>query len=243
VILIGFSLTASVTRGALVAAAVGYVLWVAQGTARRLPVHLALVLGILAPLLHLTSGQTDLRTFGTNSGSQTMTDTSGRTPLWNTALYGIRLRPLLGWGPGQLLNVMAQRPDTQLLSEMKLQITGKTASRLPRNQGAPLNWRLTDGSKKPELVIQSTNAVHNEYLEYAFAYGLPAALMFAAVFLLGLKRAWKDLPWASAAIAAYLTYLLTWPETIRFAPLAWAILGMSLASHLPPVKKSAMIEV
>ena len=42
---------------------------------------------------------------------------------------------------------------------------------MSRIQGAPLVWRLTDGGKKPELVIQPVDAVHNEYLEYAFAYG------------------------------------------------------------------------
>jgi O-antigen ligase len=230
VFLIGFGLTASATRGAFLAAAAGYLLWIIQGNVRQYPVHLALVVGLLIPLPHLTAGQADRRTFDSSNGGQTMTDSSGRAPLWNTALYGIRLRPLFGWGTGQLLNVMVQRPDTRLLSEMKAQVAGRTAARLPRTQDAPLNWRLTGGSKNPELFTESTNAVHNEYLEYALAYGIPAALIFAAVLLLGLKRAWKKSPWAAASIAAYLIYLLTWPETIRFAPLAWAILGVALAS-------------
>lgn len=231
VFLIGFSLTASLTRGALIAAAVGYVFWMAQGNVRRYAVHLTLVLGLLSPLPHLTAGQADLRNFGSSDGGQAVTDTSGRAPLWNTALYGIRLRPFFGWGTGQLLNVMAQRPDSQLLAELNVHLNGRTASRLPRTLDTPLNWRVTGGNKKPEQVTEPTNAVHNEYLEYAFAYGIPAALLFLALFLLGFMRAWKRLPWASSSIAAYLTYLLTWPETVRFAPLAWAVLGMALASN------------
>ncbi|MGY2894855.1 O-antigen ligase family protein [Deinococcus sp. UYEF24] len=233
VFLIGFSLTASVTRGALIAAAVGYVLWMMQGNVRRFPVHLALVLGLFSPFPRITAGQADLRLFGSAEDQQTITDSSGRTPLWNTALYGIRLHPFFGWGPGQLLNVMAQRPDTQLLSEMKTQIAGRTLVRSPRSLDAPISWRLTGGGKKPELVTQPVNAVHNEYLEYALDYGIPAALAFTAVFLLGFMRAWNRLPWAAAAIAAYLIYLLTWPETVRFAPLAWAVLGVALASDTP----------
>lgn len=230
VFLIGFSLTASLTRGALVAAATGYLLWMVQGNFRRYPVHLALVLGLLAPLPHLTAGQANLRNFGSGGGGQAMTDSSGRAPLWNTALYGVRLHPLFGWGTGQLLNVMARRPDAQLLSELNIQLSGRIGIRLPRTQDAPLNWRITGGDKKPEVITEPTNAVHNEYLEYALAYGIPAALAFVALFLFGFARAWNNLPWAAAAIAAYLTYLLTWPETVRFAPLAWAILGMALAS-------------
>ncbi len=241
VFLIGFSLTASLTRGALVAATLGYILWMVQGNIRRYLIHLALMLGLLAPLPHLTAGQADLRNFGSSNGEQAMTDSSGRAPLWNTALYGIRLHPLFGWGTGQLLNVMAHRPDTQLLSELNIQLTGRTATRLPRTQDAPLNWRVTGGGKKPELVTEPTNAVHNEYLEYALAYGIPAAVAFAALFLLGITRSWNRLPWASASLAAYLIYLLTWPETVRFAPLAWAGLGIALASNTV-LKRTKILE-
>ncbi|WP_407541230.1 O-antigen ligase family protein [Deinococcus radiomollis] len=231
VFIVGFSLTASLTRGALIAAAVGYALWLVQGNAKCYAVHLALLLGLLTPLAHPNVNQTDLRKFGSSTGGQAVTDSSGRTPLWNTALYGIHLHPILGWGPGQLLNVMAQRPDTQLISEIKAQVVGRSVVRLPRNQDEPINWRIIGKGKWRNRVTEATNAVHNEYLEYALAYGIPAALLFLALFLLGFIRAWKRLPWAAASIAAYLIYLLTWPETVRFAPLAWAILGMSLASN------------
>ena len=230
VFLIGFSLTASMTRGTLIAAAAGYVLWMVQGNIRRYPVHLALVLGLLAPLPHLTAGQADFRAFDSSNGGQPIADSSGRIRFWNTALYGIRLRPLLGWGTGQLLNVMAQRPDAQVLKEFNIDLTGRTAVRLPRTQDAPLNWRITGGNRKPEGLNESINVAHNEYLEYALAYGIPATLLFLALFLLGFIRAWKRLPWAAASVATYLTYLLTWPETVRFAPLAWAVLGIALAS-------------
>ncbi|WP_407571588.1 O-antigen ligase family protein [Deinococcus altitudinis] len=230
VFLIGFSLTASLERGALLAAAIGYGLWMIQGNIKQYPVHLALLLGLLAPLPHLTSGQLNLRSFGSSDSNQAVTDSTGRTPLWNTAMYGIRLHPLFGWGPGQLFNVMTQRPETQVLVELGVHVAGRTIVRLPRSQNASLGWQLAGGGKKPELVMQTVNAVHNEYLEYALAYGIPAAVAFASLFLLALKRAWNRVPWAAASTLAYLTYLLTWPETVRFAPLAWAVLGVALAS-------------
>ena len=233
VFLAGFSLTASLTRGALLAAAIGYICWIIQGNAKRYSLHLALLLGLLTPLPHLTAGQADLRLFGSTKGQQAVTDDSGRQPLWNTALYGIRLRPLFGWGTGQLLNVMAQRPDSQLLSELKVRAAGLTIVRLPRVAGGPLRWRTTRGTSKPALISQPVDAVHNEYLEYAFTFGIPAAIAFIALYLTGFLRAWKRLPWAAASVAAYLVYLLTWPETVRFAPLAWAILGFALAAARP----------
>jgi O-antigen ligase len=232
VFLAGFSLTASLTRGALLAAAIGYIIWLIQGNTRQYAVHAVLLLGLLTPLPHLTAGQVSLRDFGTGTGQQKLTDDSARSPMWNTALYGIQRHPFFGWGPGQLLDVMAQRPDSQLLNELKVQTSGRTFTPFPRTVGGPLQWRVTGKNEKPFMVAQSVNAVHNEYLEYAFTFGVPAALAFCALYLTGFLRAWKRLPWAAASLAAYLVYLLTWPETVRFAPLAWAILGFALASSL-----------
>ena len=233
VFLAGFSLTASLTRGALLAAAIGYICWIVQGNARQYTVHAALLLGLLAPLPHLTAAQVGTRSFGSGAGQQQLNDDSARAPLWNTALYGILRRPLFGWGAGQLLNAMAQRPDSQLLSEFKVKATGLTIVRLPRVAGGPLSWRTTREPFKPTLILQPVDAVHNEYLEYAFTFGLPAAIVFIILYLTGFLRAWKRLPWAAASLAAYLVYLLTWPETVRFAPIAWAILGFALAAARP----------
>ena len=233
VFLAGFSLTASLTRGALLAAAIGYICWIIQGNAKQYQIHAALLLGLLAPLAHLTAAQMGTRSFGSGVGQQQLNDDSARAPLWNTALYGIKLRPLFGWGPGQLLDLMAQRPDNQLLSELKVQATGQTIIRLPRVTGGPLRWRTTRGTSRPALISQPVDAVHNEYLEYAFTFGIPAAVAFILLYLLGFFRSWKRLPWAAASLSTYLVYLLTWPETVRFAPLAWAILGFALAAARP----------
>ena len=225
----GFSLTASQTRGAILAAVIAYVLWMLQGNARKYLLHTALLLGLLLPLIPLTTDQASLRGFGSGTGEQELTDGSGRAPLWHTAVYGIELRPLFGWGPGQLLDVMAARSDSALLRELKILPSNRTFLRLPRSKGTLLAWRSVDANKA-KRISQTVNAVHNEYLEYAFTYGVPAALLFLTLFLVGIMRAWKRVPWAVASLAAYLTYLLTWPETVRFAPLAWAVLGIALAS-------------
>jgi len=235
-VLAGFSLTAALTRGALLAALMGYLWWAFQGNLRRVTLHGALLLGLALPLVHLTASQASLRDFGTEVGEQQATDSSGRTPLWNTALYGIRSRPAFGWGPGQLLNVMATRPDREVLTELHVALNGRKVRRLPRQPGTALGWRITTmgAGGSSEGVYQPTNAVHNEYLEYAFTYGIPAALAFVCLFLLGIWRSWRTLPWASAALVSYLVYLFTWPETVRFAALAWAILGMALAAIRSP---------
>jgi O-antigen ligase len=238
VFLAGFSLTASFTRGALLAVLVGYCLWLIQGNSRQYLVHGALLLGLLAPLPHLTEGQVSLRDFGTGTGQQRLNDDGARSPLWNTALYGIRLKPLFGWGAGQLFNVMVQRPNRQVLTEFGVQVAGRNVSRLPRADGQAPSWRIEGGTEKPTIVTQPVNAIHNEYMEYAFTFGIPAALAFCALYLTGFLRAWKRLPWAAASLATYLVYLLTWPETVRFAPLAWAILGFALAASFGALPSS-----
>jgi len=83
---------------------------------------------------------------------------------------------------------------------------------------------------KLEQIGLKTDKVHNEYLDYALTYGIPAALIF--IFILG-SAIWKSrfsAPGLSAGLIAYAAYLFTWPEIVRFAPIAWFMMGLALAA-------------
>ena len=50
-------------------------------------------------------------------------------------------------------------------------------------------------------------------------------------------------PWLCGAIVAYVAYLCLWPEVLRFAPVAWTLVGAAWASgelRLPNVKNSSL---
>ncbi|AWN22325.1 hypothetical protein DKM44_02965 [Deinococcus irradiatisoli] len=231
VFMIAFSFAASLSRGPILGGLAAYLYWVVLGRNwRAWGVHLTLVLGVLSSLPTLTAHQMNLRALG--GSGQDITDNSDRTVLWNTALKGIRERPLLGWGQGQLVNIMATRPDATLLKEKKIDTTYQTLTRMPRLPDQALSWRVSKAGRRDELITHFINTIHNEYLEYALNFGIPASLAFAALLALGIWRG-RFLPWAGASVLGYAIYLLTWPETLRFAPIAWAILGAALAAAPP----------
>ena len=238
VFLIAFAFAASLSRGPILGALAAYLYWLIIGRNWRVwGVHLALFSGGLATLPQLTSGQVNLRALGGTDG-QNLADNSNRTILWNTALEGIRERPIFGWGEGQLINIMAARPDNVLVAEQKIDTAQQTVTRMPRQSNQNLGWRLSKPGQRDAIVAHTTNAVHNEYLEYALNFGVPAALAFVALLFLGIWRG-RFVPWAGAAVLSYAVYLLTWPETLRFAPIAWAILGIALAGMTNPKSASA----
>ncbi len=240
VFLMAFSFAASLSRGPILGAVAAYLYWVVVGRNWRVwGVHLALTLGVAATLPTLTAHQMSTRALG--GSGQAVSDNSDRTVLWNSALKGVRERPLLGWGQGQLINIMATRPDAALIEEKKIDTGQQRLTRMPRMPDQAITWRVSKAGQRDELIVHTTNAVHNEYLEYALNFGIPAALAFAALLVLGIWRG-RFLPWAGASVLAYAVYLLTWPETLRFAPIAWAVLGVALAAPtrtLSPAVKAA----
>lgn len=156
---------------------------------------------------------------------------SGRTVLWHTALYGIEQKPLLGWGGNALARAMNNRPAPQLFAEHGIRNIVKYRQEIKKETDIP-TFIVWHSQGKPEIVaVADTNKTHNEYLEYALTYGIPAALLFIALLITGILKSWHNHPEFSAALVAYAIYLFTWPDVVRFAPIAWFILGMALAQR------------
>ncbi|WP_169311938.1 O-antigen ligase family protein [Deinococcus maricopensis] len=221
VLLCGAGMTVTSTRGAMLAALVGIFTLIIQKRRLLIIPFFVVVVGLLLPVLPF--GSKNARVY-----SDGLSNSSGRSVLWWSAIYGIQQKPVFGWGPGHLIDIMAQRRDVEILQEMNIKTQGKVVERLPFEQGGALQWRFTSNGKS-ERVFQNINAVHNEYLEYALNFGIPTAISFVLLFLLGILRSWKKSPWAASALLAYMVYLLTWPESLRLAPIAWAILGIAYA--------------
>ncbi len=218
--LLAAAIAATLARGAWVAALLGYLIWtLGTGNWRTWRVHLPLVLGIMLPFVPLTQGQP---TKALNL------DNSGRGVLWQSAIFGIRERPLFGWGADGVIRAMHARPASMVLQEL-----GWAPGTYSKSEVSPSRTEYSALLTKPDgkrvLVGTSIDKVHNEYLDYAVSYGIPAALLFAALLALGIWRSYRVAPAYAGALVAYAVYLLTWPEVIRFAPLAWAVLGGALA--------------
>lgn len=239
-LLVTWGLAASSTRGAWLAGllALGVL---AMRTRLGKQVWLAVLAGLICFLISgvatgnfrpFSLGIASTATFphnATGAPSQALTNTSGRGVLWRSALIGIEERPLLGWGPPALYRVMAQRSSSALLEESEVGPV-KDAQRLRNGSSAPQQFILTRPDGNREMYTLNINKVHNEYLDHALTYGIPVALMVLSLLSLGILRSWQAAPMLSACLVAYSAYLFTWPEVVRFAPLAWFILGVALAS-------------
>ena len=233
-VLLAWALIGSATRGAWLAGALGLLTLAWWGHFRSLwkPVltGLALFAGSSVVMPHLIEGKyVASRSFGDQS--QALTDSSGRGGLWSIALKGVLEKPVLGWGAPALWRVMITIPDEELLRENQVTPSRfKSIKRVTYDPLHPPEFRLVNQDGKVETVILPINKVHNEYLDYALTYGVPAALLFMAVLGRAIWSSRLVAPGMAAALIAYGVYLATWPEIIRFAPLAWFLLGVALAA-------------
>ena len=174
---------------------------------------------------------------------QALADSSGRTVLWNSAVLGIRQKPLLGWGTPSLLQAMNARPSAQLLAENGIRDV-KSIRKLNRSDEDLPAFQVTYTSGKRERVLLGggVDKVHNEYLDYALTYGLPVALAFIGLLGWAIWSGRAAAPGLSAGLVAFAVYLFTWPEVIRFAPIAWFFMGAALAAGASTRRAAAKVQ-
>lgn len=227
VVLITWALAGSYARGAWLAGAAGLVwLLICQSQLRRLrfwwPIFLGLALIYPAQMVGGNGG----RSF---QSVEAVADSSGRGVLWKSALYGISKKPLTGWGAPALWKAMNARPDAVLLAEYG--VKDIQSFRRLNSAGATVapSFVVVHAQGKPELITMSINKAHNEYLDYALTYGIPAAIFFITLLAWAIWSGRTFAPGVSAGLLAYAVYLFTWPEIIRFAPIAWFMMGICLA--------------
>ncbi|WP_083922554.1 O-antigen ligase family protein [Deinococcus aquatilis] len=223
VMLITWALAGTFARGAWLAGALGLI-WLAYWKRPKLREWLPIGLGLMIfTVVTLIFGN------GRGTEGQAITDSSGRSVLWRSALIGIQQKPLLGWGSPALWQVMNSRDAQTLLHENGTQNITAIQKRNDDPRSAPSFYVThTDGSR--ERVDFTINKVHNEYLDYALTYGIPAALLFIVLISRSIWASRLIAPGLSGAVVAYAAYLLTWPEVIRFAPIAWFIMGLALGA-------------
>lgn len=225
VVLMTWALAGAYTRGTWLAGIAG-VGWLAVWGWRKLPMRVWLALPVGLCLFAGTLALREpVRDFG---GAKGLLDGSQRTVLWNSALYGIVQRPIFGWGAPGVWRAMAARPTGELLREQEAKDV-VTAQRLSQSADEMPAIAVTLSEGKRVVVRTPVNKVHNEYLDYALTYGIPAALMFTVLVGWAIWSGKRLAPALSAGLVAYAVYLLTWPEIIRFAPIAWFMMGVCLA--------------
>ncbi len=224
VVLITWALAGTYTRGAWLAGLAGAG-WLAVWSWRVLPkrVWLAVPLG-LCLFASTFAMREPIRDF---NGAKGLLDGSQRTILWNSAFYGIGQRPIFGWGAPAVWRVINTRPVNEVLLEQEVKgvMSAKRLS-LAANEMPAISVSFSDG--KRDVVQTPVDKVHNEYMDYALTYGLPAALLFTVLLTWAIWSGRTFAPGFSAGLVAYAVYLLTWPEIIRFAPIAWFMMGICL---------------
>jgi O-antigen ligase len=212
------------SRGATLAAIVGLVVFVvaSAGQRRRAAVLAAIAIGMLAIGTAFSDpgdGSSAARTFSAVD--------SGRTPLYRAAVRGVQHRPVFGLGAGGVLTALQRTPPNEVLRWVGMPATAAIRSARSTPRLLVIDYTVADGTRQQYLNI--TTKVHNELLDYAVSYGLPAALLAAAMFLTALWRS-RTNPALVASLAAFAAGLMTWPQVMRTAPILWAFLGLALAS-------------
>lgn len=153
--------------------------------------------------------------------------TSQRDVLWKSAVVGILERPVFGWGSPALWRIMEQRDDADLLLEQGVKNVS-SVQRLSRNPQEMPKLYVIYRSGMKDIINLSINKVHNEYLDYSITYGLPSAMLFIGLLCWGIWSSRFTNIGLSAGLVTYGIYLMTWPEVIRFAPIAWFMIGTAI---------------
>lgn len=227
-----WALAGTITRTAWAAALFGIfaIFWWRPASRRVWPFLVAgmLAFSLTVKLTENAGVAGNARTFG--GQNQALTNLSGRDVLWHSALTGIQQKPLLGWGQQALWKVMAQQ-ETNVLLKGLIAPGDSVMKRLSSDPFKPPSFivKKSDGTK--EMIVLSINKVHNEYLDYALTYGIPAALLFIVILGSAIWIGHTSMPGIAAGLVAYAVYLFFWPEIIRFAPLAWFMMGLALKDH------------
>lgn len=230
VALIAWGWAGSFTRGPWLAGVAGLI-WLLIWGRSRLGTRswIAVVTGILLCTSTAIIREQG-RPFSFKGGTaQSITDSSQREVLWKSAILGTHRSPITGLGTPALWRVMSTRPDNELVEEFGV----LDVAHIRRISISPTNapsFVVTHRGGEGKIVTLPVNKVHNEYLDYAVTYGILAGVLFTALLLWSAWSGRHSVPGISAGLIAYAVYLVTWPEVIRFAPIAWFMMGIALAS-------------
>ena len=213
------------TRGATLAAIAAIVAFIATSRGSRVR---AATLGAVAAL-GLVVGTLSVRTEGHASTSRSLsTADSGRGVLFRASLNGIADSPVFGLGAGGVLHALFNAPPATVLRWAHVDATDARVDPASTPGHLIIGAVASDGSEVRYENI--TTKSHNELLDYAVSYGLPAALFAAITFVLALFRARRDAALFASLVGAA-AGLLTWPQVMRTAPVLWTVLGFALSQR------------
>ncbi len=213
------------TRGASLAAIGAAIAFVAasRGTRTR-----AAVLAAIAAV-GLVIGTAAVPTDGDASASRSLsTADSGRGVLYRASLAGIGNNPVFGLGAGGVLHALFDAPPDTVLRWAHIDASDARVDPTSNPGHVIITGSGNDGSEVRYENI--TTKSHNELLDYAVSFGLPAALFAAMTFVLALFRARRDAAVFASLVGAAVA-MLTWPQVMRTAPVLWAVLGFALAQR------------
>ena len=216
------------TRGASLAAIVAALAFAAmsRGTRPR-AVALAAIAGLGLLLGTLSVPNED----GVSAGRSFSSSDSGRGVLYRASVAGISDHPVFGLGAGGVLRALFDVPPATVLRWAHVDATNARIEPASDPGHLIITGTSVDGS---EIRYENiTTKTHNELLDYAVSFGLPAAFLAALTFGLALLRARRDAALFASLVGAAVG-LATWPQVMRTAPVLWAVLGLALSLRKPP---------
>ncbi len=165
---------------------------------------------------------------GGSAGRSLSSSDSGRSVLYRASLVGISDSPVFGLGAGGVLHALSDAPPDTVLRWAHIDASDARVD--PASNPGHVIITATASGGDAVRYENITTKSHNEPLDYAVSYGLPAALLALATFALALLRARRDAALFASLIGAAVA-MLTWPQVMRTAPVLWAVLGFALSQR------------
>lgn len=213
------------TRGASLAAIAAAVAFVAMSRGTRTSAACLTAVAAVGLGVGTLSVPTDS---GGSPGRSLSSSDSGRGLLYRASLAGISHSPVVGLGSGGVLHALVDTPPEAVLRWAHIDASDALVDPSSTPDHLIITGRAGDGSDVRYENI--TTKSHNELLDYAVSFGLPAALLAAVTFALALFWARRDAALFASLVGAAVG-LLTWPQVMRTAPVLWAVLGFALSQR------------
>lgn len=212
------------TRAAIIAFVVGFVYWVYQSGFKNRYRNKIIVCACLVSLLFVGAASNTRKLAFSNQSNFDKTTlfikyiSSDREMLWERAIRGISMRPLLGWGMNGFGTVYPYIHH------------GKATDKVLRLDNFSFDYQDKNGQVKRKQL--PTVKAHNLIFDTTLSVGILGLISYLTLITFCLCMVIKS-PYRGieAVFIVYLAFTFTWFECAQFTHIAWWVLSLSAIKY------------